>query len=311
MKTSYNVDTVILSFDRVNETLAAIESALRQTEIHGLVIVVDQGSSAEAVKALQDLAACEPRIQLDLQSENLGVPGGRRRGTILSTAPFVGFLDNDATFESSDVLARGVNTFTSMASVGAISFRVLLSSTRELDQLSWVHRMDRRDRAGETFLASQFVGAGFMLRRSAYDRTPGMHSPLFFYWEELDLSYALRSEGFDVLHVGELSVLHNVSPERRVTWTGGRFYYYVRNRVAIEWKYFGIGRALLFSAWYLLLAARRGHICDALRGLRDARGLYEPPRGVMSRAGRQKVRKLTPTKRERIELALAKLRERS
>ena len=229
----------------------------------------------------------------------------------LSTAPVVGFLDNDATFESNDVLARGADIFAARASVAAISLRVLLSSTRELDQLSWVDRLDRRYRAGATFMAAQFVGAGFMLRRSADDRTAGLHSPLFFYWEELDLSYALQSAGFDVLHVGELSVLHNVSPERRVTWAGGRFYYYVRNRVAIEWKYFGLGKAVLFSGWYLLLAIRRGHIRDAVRGLRDARGLYETPGGVMSRVGRRKVRKLTPSKRERAYLALAKLRGRS
>jgi GT2 family glycosyltransferase len=305
-----NVDTVILSLERVSETLSAIESALQQAEVDGLVIVVDQGSSPATVAALQRLADESDRVVLDLQAENLGVPGGRRRGLELSSAQFVAFLDNDAVFEGAGMLRRAVDFFAE-PDVAALSFRVVLASSGELDQLSWVHRLDWQSRAAETFHASQFIGAGFMLRRSAYDVTPGLHSPLFFYWEELDLAYALRSAGYEVLHVGELIVRHNVSPERRVTWSGGRFYYYVRNRVAIEWKYFGLRRAFTFGFWYLLLALRRGHTRDAVRALRDCRGLYERPFGVMSRRGRARQKELSPGPGDRAALALRKLRASS
>jgi GT2 family glycosyltransferase len=148
-----------------------------------------------------------------------------------------------------------------------------------------------------------------VLRRSAYDSTPGWRASLFFYWEGLDLAYALHSSGWQVVHAGHLAILHNVSPERRVQWGQGRFYYYARNRVAIEWDYFGLLPAAKFAAWYLVLGVRRRHAGAALRGLRDAFGVHaEDVDRRMPADAKVRVRALMPARRDAARIAVRKLR---
>lgn len=304
-----HIDTVILSFERLSETLKAIDSALEQTDVRGQVIVIDQGSAADTVEALLERARGEARLTVDLQPVNLGPPGGRRRAMEISVAPFVACLDNDAVFDGSDVLSRAVAMLETRADLGAVGLLVRLASGGGIDALSWPHRLDWMDRMNEVLETVQFAEGAVVLRRSAYDSTPGWRSELFFYWEGLDLAYGLHSAGWGVVHAGPLAIRHNVSPERRVHWDGGRFYYYVRNRVAIEWDYFGVFKAAQFAVWYLALGVSRRHLQDAARGLRDVR-LVVGDRGArrMSTSAKTRVRRLQPDRREAFRIARSKLR---
>jgi GT2 family glycosyltransferase len=304
-----NVDFLILSFERLADTLCAIDSALSQTGIAGRVIVVEQGSSAETVEALRQRAAADERILLDLQDHNLGAPGGRRRGMELSNAEFVASLDNDATYQDNETVAEAVAILQSSPQLAAVGITVLLSSSKELDRLSWPHRLDWIDRATSTFEAVQFAEGAVVIRRAAYDTTPGWRARLFFYWEGLDLAYSLLAKGWSILHAGHLAILHNVSAERRVQWREGRFYYYARNRVAIEHDYFGITKAMRFALWYLCLGVTRRCLGQTVRGVRDARQMRDPaiPRRI-SPARRKAIEHLYPSPVESLRIAKTKLR---
>jgi GT2 family glycosyltransferase len=53
----YDADVVILSFDRPEETLAAINSALEQTGVSRHIFIVDQGSRPENLARLAAVVA--------------------------------------------------------------------------------------------------------------------------------------------------------------------------------------------------------------------------------------------------------------
>lgn len=70
----------------------ALESVFRQTEKSLEVIVVDDGSSDEGPRILQEIR--EPRLVVHTQA-NEGVSSARNRGISMARAPWVGFLDAD------------------------------------------------------------------------------------------------------------------------------------------------------------------------------------------------------------------------
>lgn len=75
------VDITILSWDRIDDTLDAIDSALTQQGIELKIIVVDQGSQPDGLARLRQHCLKDSRIQLVCNRTNLGVPGGRNQAS--------------------------------------------------------------------------------------------------------------------------------------------------------------------------------------------------------------------------------------
>ena len=69
-----DADIIILSLDRIEQTIAAIDSARGQTGIRGQIYVLDQGTRSDA---LRQAVAARPGVTLLTAEQNLGVPGGR------------------------------------------------------------------------------------------------------------------------------------------------------------------------------------------------------------------------------------------
>ncbi len=73
------VDITILSWDRLEETKAAILSAQAQKGIDGRIIVFDQGSRPENLAELRRFCRPLDRVRVVCSRTNLGVPGGRNQ----------------------------------------------------------------------------------------------------------------------------------------------------------------------------------------------------------------------------------------
>jgi GT2 family glycosyltransferase len=106
------------------------------------------------------------------------------------------------------------------------------------DRSSWCYPRSMLSSRFQEFEASRFVGAGHAIRRSALARTKGYDEALFFYWEELDLSYQLIEAGYRIVYDPSVIVRHKSSPEARLWWERGRFYYRARNRIYLTHKHF-------------------------------------------------------------------------
>jgi Glycosyl transferase family 2 len=73
----YDVDVVILSLDRAEETIAAIRSVRAQTGVSRHVFIVDQGSRPENLARLAAEVAGRQDVTLLALDRNHGVAGGR------------------------------------------------------------------------------------------------------------------------------------------------------------------------------------------------------------------------------------------
>jgi GT2 family glycosyltransferase len=233
----YDADVLILALDRPQETVDAIRSALAQEGVSRHVFVVDQGSHSGNLARL--VAAIDGRgdatlVQLD---RNHGVAGGRNRGAAFGHGRVIAALDNDAEFGDAATLARAVAALDEDAGLAAVGFRILVYATGADDLSSWGYPRPLLPRAADTFEATTFVGAGHAIRRAAWDDAGGYDEALFFCWEEFDFCLRAIHRGWRIRYRGDIEVRHKVSPERRVAWTGARWFHFVRNRLYIARKW--------------------------------------------------------------------------
>jgi GT2 family glycosyltransferase len=265
---AYDADVVILSLDRTEETTAAIRSALVQRGVSRHVFIVDQGSRPDALARLVAEVTGRRDATLMALDRNRGVAGGRNVGSSLGHGRVIFGLDNDAEFADATTLARAVEALDSEPALAAIGCRILLYARATDDLSSWGYPGRLLPYAGESFDAVTFVGAGHAIRRAAWD---GYDDALFFCWEELDFCLRAIERGWRIRYRGDIAVRHKVCAEHRFTWSGTRWFHFVRNRLYIERKWHAGWLALLPRvAFYLLRGAHNGLLQQTLAAVHAA-----------------------------------------
>lgn len=262
----YDADVIILSMDRARETVEAVASARAQAGVTKHVWVADQGSDPENLSILKAAVADAPDATLVRLDRNWGVAGGRNRATALGTGRIVFALDNDAEFGATDTLARAVRALEAEPDLAAIACRILVHATGEEDLSSWGYPPALLPRVAESFDATTFVGAGHAIRRADFAAAGGYDDALFFCWEEYDFALRAINAGKRIRYRGDIAVRHKVSGQHRFSWSGTRWFHFVRNRLYIEMKYGASALSLLprFLA-YQVKGARNGVLPQGLR----------------------------------------------
>lgn len=242
----YDADIVILALDRPAETEAAIASALAQTGLRRHVVVLDQGSAPATLARFAAMIGDRSDITLLAAERNLGVAGGRNLATSFGHGRAIVGLDNDAEFASTTTAADLVAALDAAPEVAAIGCRIVTYATGEDDLSSWGYPRALLSRSGDCFDAVTFVGAGHAISRTAWGAAGGYDPALFFCWEEFDFCLRAIALGWRVRYRGDLVVRHKVAGERRVHWSGSRWFHFVRNRLYIGRKQ-GEGRLPLLA----------------------------------------------------------------
>jgi GT2 family glycosyltransferase len=265
------VDVIILSWDRLPQTIEALESALAQKDVDLQVQIVDQGSKPENLERLRAFVAAHPRVELREMEQNTGVAGGRNIASDMGEGDYIVALDNDAVFADERVLARTVATFESDPWLGALAFRIFNFYTGKDDEMCWDYPEALRPYADREFEVTRYIGAGHALRRDVFYEAGCYDESLFFAGEERDLAYRILNLGHRIRYVPHLAVLHKVQPDRRVDWSKNRYYYSVRNNIYSDYK-FGRGPFALARSTtaQLVKGAYNGMIGQTLRAIWDA-----------------------------------------
>lgn len=250
-----SVDITVLSWDRSEETLQAIQSGLNQTGIDGRVIVVDQGSQPENIRALRAFSKDKSRLSVVYNDKNLGVPGGRNMAARQGDGEFIVGLDNDAEFIDEKQLQRAVEIMQANPDIGVLAFRILRFGSEQDDESSWYYWQSVSEAAHTEFDTTHFVGAGHMIRRSIFDRIQGYDDAMFFMQEEIDLSERIINAGFRITYTPDVVIGHKVSAEHRVQWNGNRWRYNVRNGLYLHFKR---GSSMFAIGFQLVLFLRKG-----------------------------------------------------
>jgi len=181
---STTVDVIILSLNRIEETITAVASALEQKGVTKNIWIVDQASDASQHARLKSFVDGKPVVLKSL-SENVGVSAGRNIASRMGRASYIVALDNDAVFSGPHTLERAIAHLESDPMLGAVGFRILDHSSRKDDVSSWVYHQKMTSHASDEFATAQFVGAGHAMRRAAFEAAGGYDDDLFWLQDEI------------------------------------------------------------------------------------------------------------------------------
>jgi GT2 family glycosyltransferase len=284
------VDVVVLSWNRLADTLECLDSVLSQKGVEVELWVVDQGSQPECLEALR--RRCENRRAIHLleAGRNRGVPAGRNLGMRAGRAATIVAIDNDAVFSDEHVLRRAHDRFSREPGLGALGFAIYDYHTGGPDAGCWGYPYPLPDYFDRTFSTARFCGAGHAIARQAFERTSGYDERLFFFGEELDLAFQLVELGYTPTYDPAIGVRHKSSGEGRLHWSSGRFYYNVRNMLYLNHKFFRdrLG-TLKYAAGYLAKGLWNGEMLAACKGIKAGLDLirespFGPPLGPAARS---------------------------
>jgi GT2 family glycosyltransferase len=266
-----DVDVIILSWNRPDDVADAIASALEQVEVRHCILIVDQGSEPENVERLERFIDGRPHVRLKKLAQNMGVAGGRNIATAMGNGRYVVALDSDAVFGDPSTLARAVQHLDANPGIAAVAFRIENYFTGKNDDTSWDYPGHHPD---ERFLSTRFVGAGHAIRRAAFQAAGGYDARLFFCLEEVDLSYRMLNLGYRIEYLPDVKVRHKIAVDHRVKWSGGRYFFTVRNALYTSYK-FGtpLSRLGLGAAAFVARGVVNGVGISAIRGLGAAIGM--------------------------------------
>lgn len=288
MQNNIQVDVIILSWNRVEDTIAAITSAVEQRNVRQRILIVDQGSEPRNLRKLERFLQDIPLASLTKLDKNVGVAGGRNIAAAMGSAPYIVALDSDAIFADEYMLARAVAHLDATPLLCAIGFRIVNFFNGENDSTSWDYPAPGCH-PEQRFATTRFIGAGHAIRRATFEAVGAYDAHLFFCGEEIDLCYRMLNTGLRIEYVPDVVIRHKVAPEHRVFWGNGRYFYTVRNSLYTKYKYgesvFRLGAAA--AAFFLKgcvnripgEALRAFHVsfqmCRAFRNSRQNKTAYQ------------------------------------
>lgn len=220
--TPLDCSTVIVSYNTLNLTRTAIETALSAagTLAHE-VIVVDNASSDGSAAHLAEAFADDSRVHVVARTNNAGFAVANNVGAALARGRVLYFLNSD-TVSHGDAIVALVRFLDATPGAGAVGPHVL--NPDGTDQASFA-RFDTawtllrhyfpiaghssgRARPARATPVEVVIGSALALTREAFDRTGGWDEHYFMYSEELELCWQLRAAGYTSYYVPDAQITH-------------------------------------------------------------------------------------------------------
>jgi N-acetylglucosaminyl-diphospho-decaprenol L-rhamnosyltransferase len=256
---SGSVHIVIVNWNTgryLTECLESIILAERADVTIARVTVVDNASSDESAKSLDDLPL---PLELVHNSRNVGFAAASNQGAADSTADYLLFLNPDTRLfpdtlaavtafmdseQAADIGICGVQVVGGDGSP-AIScarfptLRVLLAEMTGLHlvlpQLFPGHQLTAAETT-QSQLVDQVIGAFYLVRRDLFARLGGFDERYFLYFEEVDFALRACQQGTRSYFLKEAEVFHaeNVSSNQV---RGPRLYHSLRSRFLFAYQH--------------------------------------------------------------------------
>lgn len=231
------VSIIIVTWNRKNDILDALDDIKRQTYPHLEVIIVDNGSTDGTIQEVKRLYKDYKLICLP---SNVGCEEGFNVGIVNSTGSILIYLDSDAFFEDNGI-SKIVDKFNKDSSLGIIDPRIynFFSKSIQNEPKNW----PPQDRI--------FTGCAVGIRREVIDNTGLRPKNYFIYGSEIDISMRALDYGYKIEHSSDILAYHKESPTKRLS---KKFYYYnTRNSIWLICKYYPLFPALREMIYLLLI----------------------------------------------------------
>ncbi len=250
--------TVLTRGDRLEDLDRAVRSLLAQEGVETDIVVVGNGWEPTGLpEGVRGVGLAEDR----------GIPVGRNTGAREARGELLMFLDDDASLDSPDALARFAALFEADPRLGLVQAHV---EPRDGGRRSrdWVPRLRVGDPARSSDVTAVWEGAVAM-PRAVFDEVGGWPEEFRFVHEGVDLAWRVMDTGRRVHYCGDVVALHP-APGPPTGRHGYSVYYGARNRVYL---------ARRNLPWVLGAVYVVGFVLRTLPGLRSREALAAAARG--------------------------------
>lgn len=209
------VGIVVLNWNGGDDTIACLNSLAGLDYSDFSVVVVDNGSEDDSVARIR---AANPQVRMIETGKNLGFGGGCNvgmRAAIADGADYVWLINSDATV-ATDALTALVHAAEQDERIGAVGSVIFDQGRRDRIQLwgggkvnLWVGSSRHRRTPGRVDFIS---GASALIRTQALNEVGLFDEASFFmYWEDTDLGFRLRKNGWELAVAENSRVWHEES----------------------------------------------------------------------------------------------------
>lgn len=277
-----HVGCVIVNWNGWRDTLACLD-ALRLVDYSPLsVVVVDNGSSDDSVARIR---AAHPAVHVLETGRNLGFSGGNNAGireVMRRQVEYVWLLNND-TQPASGVLQELVRTAEADYRLGAVGSVLRYASSPQKIQAwgggwisLWTGYSSHATAPPKPGRRLDFLTAASMLvRRKALEDVGLMDDRFFLYWEDAELCFRFRKNGWGLGVAPNAIVLHKVNAStQKVTSPTDRYFTSSAIRFLSQYSHVPTLSAFLFLSRRILhraLAGRVDAVHNVWKGVEDYR----------------------------------------
>ena len=226
MLSDIKLSIVFLNYNRLDETRSTVEQLLSicegRTDIE--IIAVDNGSTdgtAEYLKKQRGIVSI-------LLHDNGGI-AGYNIGFERASGEFILVLDDDSCPDGIESVDRAISVLSQRPDVGLLAFRI--ESPDGQLQTSW-HLPQIQAEGPSPF----FIGCGFVVRRALFEKIGWYPADFFLYQNEIDVSFQIRLQGYQIFYDPLCRVIHRGIPNNRPGWR--RVYYPTRNTLWLLRRYY-------------------------------------------------------------------------
>ena len=287
------VAVVVVNWQDPAATIDCVRQ-LQADELRPRIVVVDNGSSAEAVKRLAALAG----IELLQNPANLGFTGGVNVGlahAMGTGAEYVWLLNNDA-IPDRNCLRRLLAFAKSDRMVGLVTpvirdpgdHATVLVALMRFDPASLVAFQTRDGEEARRWMDESpasvvAIGTALLVSRRLYDTIGGLDEQFFAYVEDVDYSLRCTAQGFKVAVCFDAAVYHRFKdPVGDPAATPVHVHYFMARNYPLLWRKHFKGSRRRAAVWFLRSRLMQMHAMRANKAAVQAvvMGLWDGLRGV-------------------------------
>lgn len=233
--TKSNLSIVILNFNSKNYLFKCLESIVKSdlTDLSVEIVVVDNHSSDGSQELLNKTKLNDIKFKFIANTENLGFSKGNNIGVRETSAKYVLFLNPD-TYVQKDTLGSIYKFMENNPAVGvccprldlpdgtltSASHRGFPTPWNSFTYFSGLQKLFPRNKMFSGYTKGWLLdsnkphevdaisGGFFFVRRKAAEQVGWWDEDYFLYGEDIDFCYRLKENGWKVMFLPEISVLH-------------------------------------------------------------------------------------------------------
>lgn len=199
------VSIQILNWNRADETVRAIKSALNQTYNNIEIIIIDNGSTDDSIEKIE---INFPNLKLIKLDKNYGCPGGRNRGTDYCNGEYIFFCDNDGVLHS-EAVYNAVNIANQDSKISVVTGHVKdFTNEIEIDTNFRIHNYN-------IYKTTIFQGGICLVKKSVFTNIDKYPEDYMYGAEETYLSLRILDAGKCIVKSTNVILWHKKSEKAR------------------------------------------------------------------------------------------------